>query len=94
MIHLWTLAVKERLKLQMLGLGPVVFRQRPAQQADGALRASRRLAEADMGDLGVGIGDPRQGREVRLGGQTEQRVADDDARMISFTPSGRVSATT
>ena len=66
----------------MLALRPVVLRQRPAQQADRPLRPGRRLAEPDMGELGVGIGDPWQGRDIGLGRQTEERVADDDPGVI------------
>ena len=41
------------------------------------------LGQAHVGELGVGVGDPRNRAVVGLGRQTEQRVADDDAGVIA-----------
>ena len=45
--------------------------------------ARRGLGQADMGQFGIGIGYPGQRRVIHLRGQAEQRVADDDSRMVA-----------
>ena len=49
---------------------------------DRPLCARRRFVQPDMGQLGIGEGDPGQGGEIHLRRQAEQRVADDDAGVI------------
>ena len=41
------------------------------------------LGQADLGNLGVSVGDPGHGVVVHLGRQGEERVADDDAGVIA-----------
>ena len=49
-----------------------------------AMRVARLgLGHADLRQLGIGIGDPRQRAVIDLGRQAEQRVADDDAGVIA-----------
>ena len=67
-----------------LGLRAVVLRERPCDgRGSGVLRACLRLGQADVRQLGIGVGDPRHRAIVDLGRQIEQRVADDDACVIA-----------
>src|SRR5208282_4675477 len=66
-----------------LGLSPVVLGKTPTQHARGPLDGARRgFGQSDLGEFGIGIGDPGQCPVIDLGRDAEQRVADHDAGMI------------
>ena len=65
-------------------LGAVVVRERPALRPHAAVPVTRlRPGHPDMCQLQVGISDPRYGVVLDLGRQAEERVPNNDPRMIS-----------
>ena len=68
-----------------LGLGAIVLMEWPAGKANAvAVNLARRiLGQPDIGQLRLGIGDPRHSGVVDLGRQAKQRVANDDPGVIA-----------
>ena len=57
--------------------------ERPAQHPHVLARGARGgLGQPDLGELGIGVGDPGQRPVIDLGGQPEQRVPDHDPGMV------------
>src|SRR5262249_3820860 len=65
------------------GLGPVVLGKRPTQYTRSLLNSARRgFGQPERGKLGIGKGNPGQGRVVDLGGETEQGVPDNEPGVV------------
>ncbi len=66
------------------GLRAVVLGEMPAQDVDLHVLVARFVfGQADMGEFGVGVGNPGNGAVIGACGHTKQRIPDDDAGMIA-----------